>query len=116
MIWPSHGQSAVPKQEKGEEMSRDLAFISVSDLLPVLLVGLDKWKSDVEDAWVMQSIGVRTGLRAQDNEERNGSWEQNEKCFNAYILKYNSVSNGKSFSGYALIFPSFCVLLNFSVS
>lgn len=67
------------QSRKRERKYPETLLSSQSLILLVLLVDLDKWKSDVEDAWVMQSIAVRTGLRAQGNEERNGSWEQNEK-------------------------------------
>lgn len=43
----------LPNQKNGEEISRDLAFISVSNLLPMLLIDLDTWKSDVKNAWVI---------------------------------------------------------------
>lgn len=79
----------------------------------MLPIGLDDWMSECLDDAINKG---KTGLRAKGNELRNGSREQNEKYFYVYLLKQNSVSNGKSFSNYALILSSFFVLLNFSIS
>lgn len=61
----------MPNEEKGEEIFQDPVFPLVSNLMPVLPRGLDNWKPNIRDAWVMQLIRARTGLRAKGNEKRS---------------------------------------------